>query len=60
METFTLESILAFFSAAAILAVFVYADQLRRPLSLLHAVVILFAVSNLLWGFILLQGETID
>lgn len=60
METFTLESILAFFSAAAILAVLVYADQLRRPLSLLHAVVILFAVSNLLRGCILLQGETID
>jgi hypothetical protein len=60
METFTLESLLAFFSAAAILAVLVYADQLRRPLSLLHAVVILFAVSNLLRGCILLQGETID
>ena len=60
METFTLESILAFFSAAAILAVLVYADQLRRPLSLLHAVVILFAVSNFLRGCILLQGETID
>ena len=60
MELLTSESILAFLAAAASLAALAYADQLRKRLSLLHVVVILFALQNLLWGVIHLKGGSLD
>ena len=60
METLSSESILAFLAAAASLAALAYADQLRKRLSLLHVVVILFALQNLLWGVIYLKGGLLD
>ena len=60
MEPLTSESILAFLAAAASLAALAYAEQLRRPLSLLHVVVILFAIQNLLWGVIYLESGSLD
>jgi hypothetical protein len=60
VEPLTSESILAFLAAAASLAALAYADQLRKRLSLLHVVVILFALQNLLWGVIYLESGSLD
>ena len=60
METLTSESILAFLAGAASLGALAYAEQLRKRLSLLHVVVILFALQNLLWGVIHLKGGALD
>lgn len=60
MEHLTLESGLGFLAAATCLAALVYAGQLRRRLSFLLLIVVLFMLQNLMWGLIYLDSGPRD